>query len=152
VALRRFRLAVAGAAAFLVSPVLAQSVTAPTYSTNTGNTLNAQGVFIMNPDGTNGGIPQRATSTTTNGSVATANTFQSALAVNANRKGCAIYNNSANPELVFLGAPGSASAANAIPVPAGGSFNCGSFQGIVLTDQISITSATAGSTFVVVSQ
>ncbi|WP_311271047.1 hypothetical protein [Sphingobium sp. WCS2017Hpa-17] len=49
-ALRRFILAVAGFAAFLVSPVVAQ-VTAPTYSTATGNTLNAQGVVILNPDG-----------------------------------------------------------------------------------------------------
>lgn len=46
----------------------------------------------------------------------------------------------------------SASAANGIPLPAGGAFNCGGFQGIVLTDQVSITSATVGATFVVVSQ
>lgn len=127
-------------------------VLAPTYSTPTGNTLNAQGVVLLNSDGSAGGIPQRATSTTTAGSVASANAYQSALASNANRRGCAIYNTSANAELVFLGAPGSATAATSIPLPAGGSFNCGSFQGIVLTDQISITSATAGSTFVVVAQ
>lgn len=150
--LRRFLLAVAGAAAFLVSPLHAQTVTAPVYATNTGNSLNATGVVVLNPDGTAGGIPQRATSATVSGSVATANTFQSALAANANRKGCAIYNTSANAELIFLGAPGTATAATSIPLPAGGSFNCGSFQGIVLTDQVSITSATAGSTYVVVSQ
>ncbi len=137
--------------ALIASPVAAQ-VTAPTYQSATGNTLYAQGVMVLNSDGTSGSLPQRATSTTTNGSVATANTFQSALASNATRKGCAIYNNSANAELIFLGAPGSATSANSIPLPAGGSFNCGSFQGIVLTDQISITSATAASTFVVVSQ
>ncbi|WP_293875547.1 hypothetical protein [Sphingomonas sp. UBA978] len=142
---------VALVSALVASPVAAQ-VTAPTYQSATGNTLNAQGVMVLNSDGTNGSLPQRATSTTTNGSVATANTFQSALAANATRKGCAIYNNSANAELIFLGAPGSATAANAIPLPAGGAFNCGSFQGIVLTDQISITSATVASTFVVVSQ
>lgn len=142
---------VALASALVASPVAAQ-VTAPTYQSATGNTLNAQGVMVLNSDGTNGSLPQRATSTTTNGSVAVANTFQSALAANATRKGCAIYNNSANAELIFLGAPGSATVANAIPLPAGGAFNCGSFQGIVLTDQISITSATVASTFVVVSQ
>lgn len=151
-ALRRILLAVAGVAAFFVSPTFAQTVTAPTYSSATGNTLNAQGVILLNADGTVSGMPVRSTSTTTNGSIAAANTFQSALAANANRKGCAIYNNSANAELIFLGAPGSATAANAIPLPAGGAFNCGSFQGIVLTDQISITSPTAGSTFVAVSQ
>lgn len=136
----------------LTASVASAQVAAPTYTGPGGNTLIAQGVVVLNADGTAGGLPQRATSTTTNGTVATANTFQSALAANANRKGCAIYNNSANAELVFLGAPGSATAASAIPLPAGGSFNCGSFQGIVLTDQISITSATAGSSFVVVSQ
>lgn len=141
------------ALALALSAVPAQSqVVAPTYTTTTGNTLNAQGVMLLNSDGTIGSIPQRATSTTTNGSVTIANTFQSALAANANRKGCAIYNNSANAEAIYLGTPGSASAANAIPLPAGGAFNCGSFQGIVLTDQVSITSATAGSTYVVVSQ
>lgn len=150
-ALRRILLAVAGAAAFLVSPAHAQ-VVAPTYTGPGGNTMVAQGVITLNSDGTSGGLPQRATSTTTNGSVAVANTYQSALAANANRKGCAIYNNSANAELIFLGAPGSATAANSIPLPAGGSFNCGSFQGIVITDQISITSATVSSTYVVVSQ
>jgi hypothetical protein len=151
VALRRFLLAVAGVAAFFVSPVAAQ-VSAPTYTGPGGNTLVAQGVFSLNPDNSSGGLPQRATSTTMNGSVATANTFQSALAASATRKGCAIYNNSANAELIYLGAPGSATAANAIPLPAGGAFNCGSFQGIVITDQISITSATVASTFVVVAQ
>lgn len=150
-ALRRTLLAVAGAAAFFASAAHAKQ-TAPSYQTSTGNTLNAQGVFLLNTDGTSGSIPVRTTSTTTNGSVATANTFQSALAANANRRGCAIYNNSASAELIYLGAPGSASVANAIPLPAGGAFNCGGFQGIVLTDQVSITSATAGATFVVVSQ
>lgn len=151
-ALRRILLTVAGAAAFFVSAAAAAQVTAPSYQSVTGNTLYAQGVFSINPDGTAGGLPQRATSTTTSGSVTAANVYQSALAANANRKGCAIYNNSANAELIFLGAPGSATTATSIPLPAGGSFNCGSFQGIVLTDQISITSATAASTFVVVSQ
>lgn len=150
-ALRRILLAVAGAAAFFASAAHAQ-VTAPNYRTATGNTLSAQGVFTLNPDGTSGGIPVGTTSTTTNGSVTTANTFQSALAASSTRRGCAIYNNSTAAELIYLGAPGAASVANAIPVPAGGSFNCGGFQGIVLTDQISITSATAGATFVVVSQ
>lgn len=151
-ALRRKLLAVAGAAAFFVSGAATAQVTAPTYSSPGGNTLVAQGVIMLNSDGTSGALPQRTTSTTTNGSVTTANTFQSALAANPARRGCAIYNTSANPELIFLGAPGTATAANGIPLTAGGAFNCGSFQGIVLTDQISITSATAGSTFVVVSQ
>lgn len=148
---RRFLPVVAGVAAFFCQPVAAQ-VTAPIYNTPAGNPLSAQGVILLNSDGTSGGLPQRATSTSTAGSVAAANSFQTALAASANRKGCAIYNTSASVELIYLGAPGSATAATSIPLPAGGSFNCGSFQGIVLTDQISITSASAGATFVVISQ
>lgn len=145
------RFLIAFIALIFASPALAQ-VTVPAYRNPAGQLQDSQGVVLLNTDGTSGGIPVRTTSTTTNGTVAVANTFQSALAGNANRRGCAIYNNSANAELIFLGAPGSATAANSIPLPAGGSFNCGSFQGIVLTDQISITSATVSSTFVVVSQ
>lgn len=137
--------------ALAASPVAGQTVV-PTYTTATGNTLNAQGTVILNADGTAGGFPQAVTSTTANGAVTAANAFQSALAASPSRKGCAIYNTSANSEMIFLGSPASATTARGIPLPAGGAFNCGSFQGIVLTDQISITSATAGSTYVVVSQ
>lgn len=145
------RLILAFLAALIAMPAYAQ-VTAPAYRDTSGQLQSSQAVIVLNTDGTNGNLPQRATSTTTNGSITTANTYQSALAASATRKGCAIYNNSANAELLFLGAPGSATAANSIPLPAGGSFNCGSFQGIVITDQISITSATIASTFVVVAQ
>lgn len=124
-ALRRFLLAVAGAAAFAF-PATASAQTAA--------------------------APHPTTSVTTSGAIATANAFQSALAASAVRKGCTIYNTSAAAELIYLGAPGNATAATAIPLPAGGAFNCGSFQGIVLTDQISITSATAGAAYVVVAQ
>jgi hypothetical protein len=125
------------------APSFAQ-VTAESFRNAAGQLQDGQGVTIL--------APIRAGSTSTAGTVAVANTFQSALAALPTRKGCAIYNTSASVELVYLGAPGSASAATAIPVAAGGSFNCGSFQGLVITDQISITSATAAATFVVVSQ
>lgn len=142
-ALRHYLMAVAGAAAFLVSPADAQ-VTAESFRSASGQIQDGLGVTLV--------APIRASSTSTAGTVAVANTYQSALAASATRKGCAIYNTSAAVELVFLGAPGSATAATSIPVPAGGSFNCASFQGLVLTDQISITSATGAATFVVVSQ
>lgn len=137
------RLLIAAIALMIATPVSAQ-VTAESYRNAAGQLQDGLGVTIV--------APVRSTSATTNGTIATANTFQNALAANPKRQGCAIYNNSANAELIYLGAPGSASAATAIPLPAGGSFNCGSFQGLVLTDQISIASATVGSTFVVVSQ
>lgn len=133
------------------APAFAQ-VIAPAFKNQAGQVQQADAVLPLRPDGTTAAPPVPATSTTTNGAIATASTFQSALAANANRKGCMVVNNSAAAELVYLGTPGSATAANAIPLPAGGTFNCGSFQGTVLTDQISITSATQGATYVVVAQ
>lgn len=67
--MKRLGLLAAVAAALVASPAVAQTVTAPSYSTATGNTLTAQGVFMLNADGTSGGLPVRATSTTTNGTV-----------------------------------------------------------------------------------
>jgi hypothetical protein len=133
----------AAALCLLAAPAAAQ-VTAESYRNAAGQLQDGIGITNI--------APIRSTSAPTAGSVATANAFQSALTASAARKGCALYNTSAATILLFLGAPGTATAATSIPVPAGGSFNCGSFQGLVLTDQISVTSATAGATFVVVSQ
>lgn len=138
------RILLALAALALSAPAYAQ-VTAESYRNAAGQLQDGLGVTNI--------APIRSTSTPASGTVATGNTFQSALAAAPARKGCAIYNTHASAVLlVFLGSPGSASAATSIPVPAGGSFNCGSFQGLVLTDQISVTSSTQGATFVVVSQ
>ena len=132
------------AALLLIAQPAAAQVTAESYRNAAGQLQDGVGVTNI--------APIRSTSVSASGSVASANTFQSALPASAARKGCALYNTSSASVLLFLGAPGAASAATSIPVPAGGSFNCGSFQGLVLTDQISVTSATAGATFVVVSQ
>lgn len=131
----------------LALPLAASAQTVPTartFKNAAGQAQDGIGVTIVGP--------MAASSATVGGFVATANIFQSVLAVNGNRLGCAIYNTSAAAELIFLGAPGSATTGTSIPLPAGGSFNCGSFQGLVLTDQVSITSATQGATFVAVSQ
>lgn len=127
-------------------------VLAPTFRDQSGQIRQADGVLPLRPDGTTAAVPIPVGSTPTAGSVATANAFQTALAANGARKGCAIYNTSSATELVFLGAPANATVGASIPVPAGGSFNCGGYQGTVATDQISITSGTAGATFVVISQ
>ncbi len=92
---------------------------------------------------------QPATTTRTNGTITTANTFQSVLASSATRKDCRITNTSVNAMTVDDGA--SPAAATAIPLPAGSAFVCSTYN-IVVTDQINLTSATAGSTFVVWSQ
>ncbi|MFK4871660.1 hypothetical protein [Novosphingobium sp. ZW T3_23] len=138
------RLLIALAALLAASPALGQPV-AESFRNAAGQLQDGVGVTNI--------APIRSTSTPTSGSVTTANTFQSALAANPARKGCGLFNTSASATLlVFLGAPGSASAAASIPVGPGGAFNCGSFQGLVLTDQISVTSSTAGATFALVSQ
>ena len=129
--------------AFVPAPSFAQ-VTAESFRNAAGQLQDGVGVTNI--------APIRSPSTSQAGTVTSANAFQSVLPASSARKGCAIYNTSAAAMLAFLGAPGSATAATSIPIPAGGSFNCGSFQGLVLTDQISVTSATAGATFVVVSQ
>lgn len=94
----------------------------------------------------------QATSTSAAVTITTALTFQSALASSATRKGCLIQNTSVDVEYVFVGANGSASAAAALQLQPGQPFNC-NFSGVVVTDNISMTSATLnGATAVVVSQ
>jgi hypothetical protein len=114
-------------------------------------------VSAANPLPTTGGGggssgPARATSTTTPGSVTTANTYQSALASNTSRNGCTIQNTSTSTMRVYVGAPGSATDGSAFQIASGGSFSCASPGGIVITDQISVASATAAASYVVVSQ
>lgn len=91
------------------------------------------------------------TSASSGAAIAAANVYQQVMAASTVRKGCAIYNTSAAAMLVYLGAPGAATAAASIPLPAGAQFSC-TTPALVIGDQISITSATAGATFVVVAQ
>jgi hypothetical protein len=94
----------------------------------------------------------------TNSTVAVANTYQSALAASATRKGCLITNKGLATLLVFVGPPGSATAANSVILAAGtatadgGSFSCNLVNGVVLTDAISVTSATISDSYNVMSQ
>ncbi len=94
-------------------------------------------------------VPLPSLSTTVSGSVATANVFQTILPQNLSRRGCLIVNTGSASMLVALGS--SPVVATAIPVAAGGSFGC-SAGGVVVADQLSATSATAGNTFAVISQ
>lgn len=90
-----------------------------------------------------------ATTTRTNGTITTANIFQSVLASSTTRKDCFITNTSANAETIDLGA--SPAAATARPLPAGSTFECAGLNGVD-QEQINLTSATAGSTWVVWAQ
>lgn len=88
-------------------------------------------------------------STSAAGAVTTANTFQSVLASNFSRKGCLVVNTGTTTLLVAFGnAP---TIGTAIPLAVGASVSCNSGI-VVLTDQISVTSSTAGTAFLVISE
>lgn len=98
-----------------------------------------------------GGASAASPTTATGGSITTANSYQSVLAASTSRKGCLIQNTSANTELAWPADPGTADPTKVITIAAGGSLSCNS-PGLVISDQISLTSPVAGSTFVVWAQ
>lgn len=89
-----------------------------------------------------------ATTTAAGTTSATANTFTTALAANANRRDCTIY----SPVAFSIALGVAPTAATAIAVGAGGTFKCGAASGVVATDQVNIASATASAAYVVWSQ
>lgn len=143
-----FMLALAAIPA-LATQGLAETVTLPRVRDVDGNKPSAVAVVIVKDDGSSAGA---ATSSPVGGSVAVAGTYQSVLASNTARKGCLIQNTSAAPLKLFLGAPGGATDAASLQLAAGASFSCAAPGGMVITDQISLTAATASATFVTVSQ
>jgi hypothetical protein len=157
-----FRLALALGLLFgLAGPALAQNTNVPVrpkddlYAEGVGiGYIDANGRLVLIGPNTPlpGSTGVKSTSTTTSGSVTTANAYQSALAASSTRNGCLIQNTSVNTLLVFLGAPGSATSGTSFQIAAGGTFSCRSPGGLVATDQISVTSSVQGSTFVVAAQ
>jgi len=91
-----------------------------------------------------------ASTTHSSGNVATSNAFQTALSGSTARLGCMISNTSTATEYIDVGS--SPSMSTAVALPAGAKFNCGAQAGVVINDQLNITSATAGSTYVVWAQ
>lgn len=83
------------------------------------------------------------------GSVTTGGTFQQALATSVAQNGCTIQNTSAGVLFVFVGGTAASEAAS-FQVPAAGYFSCNQ-GGSTLQNEIQVTSATTGATFVVVS-
>jgi hypothetical protein len=122
----------------------------------TGRLCNSGGSTSLTgslPAGTNtiGAVnPARATTTPTSGAVTTANTFQSVLAANANRLGCNIFPTASGGTILVSVGTGNAAYAESVSFP--NVFNCGSPQGMVITDQISVTSATASTAYAVWAQ
>lgn len=112
-------------------------------------TVDTTGTYVAPGGGTVTANPTRAAATPTNGTVAVASTFQSVLAASSTRLGCAIQNKGSGDLLVATVAPGSATAAASFTVRPGGTFNCGSAGGVVVTNEISVTSTTASLPYIV---
>lgn len=121
-------------------------------SITTGNAgfvqCNSGGQLIV---GLSGSTPQGATTTTAGGSIAVTNTFQQALAANANRRSCLLQNKGSNTMYVYFGAIGSATTPLGLELSNKASVSCASFSGIVATDAVNVT-GTSGDLFVVTSQ
>lgn len=89
------------------------------------------------------------TNAETGGTVTTHGVFQTLLAANVTRQGCTIQNTSADTELLYWGATGSATTTNAFQLAAGQGVNCAVAGISNLGTNIAITSkVTDGATFV----
>lgn len=98
-------------------------------------------------------IPLNTTTTTSNGTIATGNTFQSVLAASSTRRGCLLQNTSSHTMYVFAGPNASATTAKSIQLAPGAYLNCPPIGGgTVIGDNISVTTSTAGDTYVIWSQ
>lgn len=144
----------------LVSPALTGVPTAPTASPGTSTDQIATTAFVTAAGGggsvTQGTVPwvtapQSATTTMTAVTVTAANTFQTVLASNPSRRGCTIQYTGSTVGYVFFGSIGSALKTNSFQLQPGASLSC-STPSVVLTDNVSVTSATGGDTFVVSAQ
>ena len=91
-------------------------------------------------------LPVRASTVTSNGTIATAGTFQVALAASTTRLGCNVFPTASGGTItVSLGLGPTAATAQAITYP--GVFNCATPAGVVVSDQVNVTSSTASTAF-----
>lgn len=82
--------------------------------------------------------PQPRASGNASSTIAVTNTFQSIWAANTARTSCLVQNNGSNAMYVFFGPLASATTGASVKLAAGVGVNC-SVNGIVLSDQVSIT-------------
>lgn len=91
-----------------------------------------------------------ASTTRSSGNIAASNVFQSVLTASTTRLGCMVSNTSTAAMTIDVGT--SPASATAVALPAGAKFNCATQAGLVINDQINLTSATVGATYSVWSQ
>lgn len=112
------------------------------------NVLSVQGISSMTPIQTS---VQAGTTTASGVTITTGNTFQQGLAASGTRKGCLVQYTGTGTGYVFFGATVGASKAASFQMAPGQAIGC-NVAGLVLTDNIAVTSATTSDTFVVTSQ
>ncbi len=117
----------------------------------TGTGVSGVGIPRVTVSSDSSILPSPATTTTTNSTIATGNTFQTALAASGTRKGCLIQNTSSETMYFYFGTLGSATLSNSIQIISGQSISCNS-GGVVLTDAVNVTGPTTGNTYVLISQ
>lgn len=123
-----------------------------------GQNVNANNAALVAIDQTTAGgnvvTTTVLTSTTTavGSTITTGGTFQTALASSGSRKNCALQNTSVRLMYVFLGTLGSATLTNSFQISPGQFFYCAAPNGVVATDNINITTATTGDTYVLTNQ
>lgn len=145
--------------AYAVDAVGAQTVSAcgtPNNTPVTGNpyaiTMDPQGRVCENSSATT--TPLAVTSTNISGTITSGGAFQSIAAASGARKGCLVQNptNATEPLYVFYGANASATQAKSVSLNPGGSANCSTGSGGVLTDNVSVMAATTGHAFMAQTQ
>ena len=92
--------------------------------------------------------PMTATTVPVSGTITAGNTFQSIMAADTSRVGCAIQNTSTHTMYFYVGATASATTSNSLQVAPNGMFNCQNPGGtVVVTDNIAVTTSTTNDTF-----
>lgn len=88
-------------------------------------------------------VPLNAASTDASGTVTTGGTYQQIIASNTTRKGCMVQNPTTATEVLNV----RVGATTVFGLTAGSIFNCATPAGVVITDAIFVTSATAAHAF-----
>lgn len=95
--------------------------------------------------------PMPSSTTTTNGTIAVTNTFQTILTATRPRLSCTMQNTGTNTQFVYFGTLANATLSNSFRVSPGQTISCAVANGIALTDAVNIT-GTAGDGYVMASQ
>lgn len=97
-------------------------------------------------------VPLVTTTTASSGTITTGDAFQSVLAASSSRRGCILQNTSSHTMYVFAGPNANATTGKSLQLAPGAIFYCPTYSGTVGGDNISVTTSTAGDTYVIWSE